>query len=126
MRASAFDPAHVAVIEEPAAHEYPDGEQAPVRVVAYRQNEVVLETDSSQPRFLVTSETDYPGWRAWIDGTEAPVVRTNVAFRGLSIPSGRHQVVFRFRPVILLWSAALSAIALGLLAWAVLPRHVIP
>jgi len=44
---------------------------------------------------------------------------TDVAFRGLPVPAGNHEVVFRFWPTILLWSASVSALACLALAWLV-------
>jgi hypothetical protein len=49
-------------------------------------------------RLLITSEADYPGWRASLNGGEIPIIHTNVAFRGLQIPADRHRVEFVFRP----------------------------
>ena len=41
----------------------------------------------------------YPhGWQAYIDEIEVPHFRVNYALRGLIIPSGQHDVVFRFEP----------------------------
>jgi hypothetical protein len=112
MRSPNYDPARVAVVEGASEREYPAGGDSAVQVVTYEPNRVVLESDSHEDRFLVTSEADYPGWRASIDGAEAPIIRTNVAFRGLNVPAGRHRIEFAFFPRILWWSAAVSAMAL--------------
>jgi Bacterial membrane protein YfhO len=111
-----FDPAKLAVVEQGTPAHFPEGADGTVHVVEYATSEVRLEVESNQPRYLVTSEVNYPGWRAWIDGREAPISMTNVAFRGLPVPEGRHEVVFRFWPRILLGSAAVSALACLVLA----------
>jgi hypothetical protein len=87
-----------------------------VRVVEYSPRRVVLETDAPAPAFLVTSENHYPGWRAFLDGQEQPLLYTNVAFRGLPVPPGRHTIEMRFDPPILKYSAVLSGLAWLLLA----------
>ena len=46
-----------------------------------------------------------------MNGREQEIFYTNVAFRGLPVPAGRHKVVMRFAPTILSYSAAVSAIA---------------
>lgn len=115
-----FNPRSEAVVEGPA--ELPGGTGAApgqVRVLEYQPRQVVLEVDSPAPAFLVTSETHYPGWRAFIDGREWPIYYTNVAFRGLAVPAGRHRVLMRFSPTLLRRSAAVSALAwLSLLGFA--------
>jgi hypothetical protein len=112
------DPATTAIVEGASSREYPDSTRSPVTVLNYGQNDVVLETNAVTERFLVTSEADYPGWHATLDGRETPIIRTNAAFRGLEIPGGRHRIVFRFRPPILWWSAGVSAAALVVLGFA--------
>jgi uncharacterized membrane protein YfhO len=88
--------------------------------VDYRSPRLVLDVDSPQPAFLVTSEANYPGWRAFLDGVEAPVAMTNAAFRGLPVPAGRHRVEMRFEPAILGRSALVSIAGLALLVTGVL------
>ncbi|MDP8978966.1 MAG: YfhO family protein, partial [Acidobacteriota bacterium] len=84
-----------------------------VRVIRYEPTLVELETDSATSAYLVTSEANYPGWHAWIDGEEEPIHYTNVAFRGLPVPPGMHKVTFRFAPPILTWSAFLTLLTLA-------------
>ena len=106
-----------AVVEGPPAPVTSGGE---VRVVRYGSNRVELETRAAGPSYLVTSETDYPGWRATIDGQVVPIRSTNYAFRGLAVPAGTHRVVMEFRPTTLLWGAALSTVVLLALGAAVI------
>jgi hypothetical protein len=53
------------------------------------------------------------------DGTPTEIYRTDIAFRGLSLPAGVHTVRMEFRPVILPISIAVSAgtAALPVLPW---------
>jgi membrane protein YfhO len=82
--------------------EITDDELTRVRVV----------TESDAPAVLVLTDTWYPGWRAEVDGREAPLLRADHAFRGVAVPAGRHEVVMRFRPRSVAVGAALSALAL--------------
>jgi hypothetical protein len=122
LRSKEFDPRAVAAVEgavpfsEPAQSE-PAGT---VRVVEYRSSRLVLDVESPQPAFLVTSEVHYPGWRAFLDGVEKSIAMTNATFRGLPVPAGRHRVEMRFEPAILARSAAVSIAGLALLAAGVL------
>jgi Bacterial membrane protein YfhO len=116
MRSPDFDPRNVAVVEGGAVmHSTADAHEV-VQVIEYRPNEFVLQVDTSEPRYLVTSEVNYPGWQAWVDAREQPIFMTNGAFRGLPLSAGKHLVAFQFRPPILLWSALASGLASVILA----------
>jgi uncharacterized membrane protein YfhO len=75
---------------------------------------VMLSVKSSTPGFLATSEVDYPGWNAFLDGSEVSIFMTNGAFRGVFVPAGDHIVSFHFAPGILYVGVALSALSMGL------------
>jgi hypothetical protein len=118
MRSAGFDPARTAVVESPvlpALDAAPGGAAGSVRTLRYGDRELELEVEASGRAFLATSETYFPGWRAWIDGRETDLVMTNAAFRGLAVPAGRHRVRMRFEPRVLWYGAAISAAAMLLL-----------
>jgi len=62
-------------------------------------NAAVLTLETQAPSLLVFVERWDPGWRAWLNGREVPVVRVNGIFQGILLPEpGRHVAVFRYRP----------------------------
>jgi hypothetical protein len=70
-----------------------------ISLVAHKANELRYKASVSSTAFAVFSEMHYPhGWQAYIDEIEVPHYRVNYALRGLIIPSGQQDVVFRFEP----------------------------
>lgn len=118
LRAPGFDPRREAVVEGANYFALEQNVAGNVRVLDYRLREVLLETEARGPAFLVSSETYYPGWRAWIDGQPARLLLANVAFRGLVVPAGKHRVRMLFQPRILIYGLCLSLLGGGLLLWA--------
>lgn len=81
-------------------------------------NSVTLQATAVQPRFLVFSDTYYPGWQAAIDGEPTEIYQTNVALRGLVVPPGSHTITMNFRPTTFFAGTALSlGTAFILLLW---------
>lgn len=118
VRADGFDGRRLAFIEAPALPALPAaGQHAPARVQQKQRTatRLALATDSTETRFLVLSEMYFPGWRAFVDGVETPIYRTNYVFRGVVVPAGEHEVVFRYRPRSLVLGAAISGLVLLLL-----------
>src|SRR6266498_1391278 len=74
--------------------------------------EVRVATTSLTPALLVLSDTYYPGWRAFVDGGEQPLVRGDLLFRVVPVPAGQHQVIFRFEPTSIRLGLAISLAAL--------------
>jgi len=119
-----FDPAAEALSVTPipgipasaAAPEPADASSQPVTVLAYDDDEIRLVAESATAALLVTSELDYPGWTARLDGAEAPVYSVNAGFRSVVFPAGRHEVTFRYRPRSGIAGLAIGAASLVLLA----------
>ncbi len=95
-----------------------------VAVESYSPNRVELLVETTDASFLVTSESIYPGWKAELDGREVPLVETNLAFRGLPVPAGRHRIVMKYwPPFFACWAALSAAVALALVAGAAFPSR---
>jgi hypothetical protein len=88
----------------------PEGQ---VRIERYAPREVTVHVASPAPAFLMVTDTFYPGWHAYLDGQEQPVLRGDFVFRVVEVPAGSHQIVFRFEPDSVLVGLAVS---LGTLA----------
>jgi hypothetical protein len=109
----AFDPRRQAVVEAPLDCPLVTSDAVEsVRLVRDDLDRVTFEARAAADGFLVMSDTFYPGWVAQVDGNPAPIARTNYALRGICLPAGDHEVVFRFEPVTLRVGLALSALGL--------------
>ncbi len=85
---------------------------ARVDIVQRSPNTIELRTTTADPRLLVLSEMDIPGWRALVDGVETPIYTTNYLFRGVVVPAGEHTISFVYGPRSVLFGAGISAVAL--------------
>ena len=113
---SVFEPERMALVEVP----FEDSLGAPdpksrVEIVALNATVVELITTSASSAFLVLSDVYYPGWRVSIDGRPARLYQTDYVLRGVTIPAGRHTVVFEFKPSVVLYGAGLSGASLLIL-----------
>jgi hypothetical protein len=70
-----------------------------IKLLSYKPNDLVYETDAKDAQFAVFSEIYYPaGWNAYVDGTLMPHVAVNYVLRGMPIAAGKHKVEFKFEP----------------------------
>ena len=96
---SKWDPLQTVLVEaEPSIPLTTSAPDRRAEITSYQPNRVNLQTHSTGNSILVLSENDYPGWRAYIDGQSAAVLRVNYCLRGVVIPAGEHQVSFVYRP----------------------------
>ncbi|MBI1802404.1 MAG: YfhO family protein [Chloroflexi bacterium] len=78
----------------------------------YKPEHIRLTTDDAATGYLLIADTWYPGWRAWVDGQPAPIIRADTYFRAIYLPGGAHSVELRFEPESLRWGALITAGAL--------------
>lgn len=72
---------------------------ATIKLDLYKPNHLKYTSNNSNDGFAVFSEIYYAnGWKATIDGKEAPIYRVNYTLRGLEIPKGKHTIEFKFEP----------------------------
>jgi hypothetical protein len=56
------------------------------------------EVEAERAGDLVVRDSHARGWRAWVDGVEAPVRKVAGKHRALAVPVGRHHVRFAYSP----------------------------
>jgi hypothetical protein len=112
VKKAGFNPLNETVVEGLDSHWTGEGGgPIPVRVVDYENNRVELQVNSPEPSFLVTSETLYPGWKATVNGHEAPILPTNVAFRGVALEAGENRIVMSYFPTLLVVGLVISILS---------------
>ncbi len=90
------------------------------RIIHDEPDRVDIETESTSPSYLVLADTFDPGWSATVDGVGRPIRPAWLRFRAVYLPTGKHKVVFRYRPAG--FELGLGFTVLGLIASAVAPR----
>src|SRR5262249_51935189 len=102
---SDFDPRRTALIEvggksSQLLSELSGGEVSPgavAKMSSYEPNRLKIDTEAEHPSFLVVSEVNYPGWKARIDGVDAPIYQTDYLLRGMALPAGKHTILMEYR-----------------------------
>jgi D-glycero-D-manno-heptose 1,7-bisphosphate phosphatase len=97
------DPRTTAVIEAsadsaPAIPSCTSSRASRTRIVSYTARHVKIDVESPCAGLLVLSDQYYPGWRARVNGRVSRVYATDVALRGVTVPSGHSIVEFDYEP----------------------------
>jgi hypothetical protein len=101
LNSAEFDASHTAILEKPPGMQVDRPESTFVDITEFKSTQIVLQTYASSSALLVLSEVYYPaGWKAFVDGNEVPILKTNYVLRSVVVPAGRHQVTFKFEPAV--------------------------
>ncbi len=57
-----------------------------------------IETQSSLASLLILTQNYHHHWKVWVGGKSETIQKVNISFMGVSLPAGKHHVVFRFVP----------------------------
>jgi hypothetical protein len=117
------DPTRLAVVEGEVGLPPPPSASTTPRIQWSRDEplDIQLAISTDHPTFLVLADLWYPAWRAEVDGIPSAIYPTDVMFRGLAIPAGRHFVHFSFSLAPLIAGCIVtSATVLTIVVWIVL------
>ncbi|WP_341835860.1 YfhO family protein [Chitinophaga pollutisoli] len=95
---------HAAVVDErfrAALNGFTPGRDSSsqIRLTRYGLNELQYKSNNSRAGLAVFSDIYYPaGWKLFIDGQEAEIIRANYLLRAAKIPAGQHDIVMKFEP----------------------------
>jgi hypothetical protein len=100
----------------------PPEAQEQCEITQYEANRVEFELEVAAQAVLVLSDSYIPGWRAYVDGEEVPVVHANRIMRAIPVPPGKHRIVMSYLPTSFIIGAVISMISVLLLAAGFLVR----
>jgi hypothetical protein len=116
-----FDPARTGLIEGAL----PDGvsgeaqaieDPGAVAIEHYTADDIAIRVRTPAQRLLVLTDVYAPGWQASVDGRPATILPTDLAFRGVVVDTGEHEVRFFYAPARFTQGAILAGAAVFLLA----------
>ncbi len=95
-----FDPKQVAFLEkDPGIKIDAVDSTAKVQIMNYGVHDITMDADASGNNLMFLSEAYYPaGWKAYIDGQETEIYKTDYLFRSIIVPKGKHKIEFKFYP----------------------------
>ncbi|HKG68047.1 MAG TPA: YfhO family protein, partial [Segetibacter sp.] len=72
---------------------------ASINFIRNSNDTVRYHSEAASNQFAVLSEVYYEaGWNAYIDGKKSDYCKVDYVLRGISIPAGKHDIVFIFEP----------------------------
>jgi Bacterial membrane protein YfhO len=112
-----FDPLDASYTEVDPGLGDADGRRgAPATIVRDEPRTVEIEASLPAPGLVVLADSFYPGWRATVDGTPAPILATNHLFRGVPAPAGQHRIRFEYSPWTLPAGVGLTLASIAVIA----------
>jgi hypothetical protein len=106
----------VLVDRDPGFRAGEGAEPIPARLLEDEPERVVIRAEAAGPSLLVLTDTHYPGWEASVNGAPAEILLANGVHRAVRVDRGSSRVVFEFRPTSFRAGAAISLLALVILA----------
>lgn len=80
----------------------------PAKVIPVHSEKVLISVETGSSGILVYQDQYYPGWKAFVNGKEAPVLKANGIFKAVKIDKpGKFEVEFLFRPSLYVWTGYL-------------------
>jgi len=74
-------------------------DQDKVILTNYTPNRLELKSDSPSSTILLLSELYYPGWKAYVDGKDVPILRADYLLRAVKLNPGQHSITIVYRPM---------------------------
>jgi hypothetical protein len=113
LRDPAFDPEGFLYVEGDAPSPPSVRGTGSASIERYEPDRVIVRTKADAPAFLLLADAWYPGWRATVDGADAPLYRADYLLRAVHVDAGEHVVDFRYRPGSFRAGVCLSLLALA-------------
>lgn len=89
---------------------------ATISLINNNITDLAYKTNTEENQFAVFSEIYYKdGWNAYLNGKLVPHYRVNYVLRGMEIPKGKHDIVFKYEPTVIKTGNAITLFSYALL-----------
>lgn len=110
----------IAIVEAEPPDPMPPPLPSPTELTPLISAEVPHQIEIRVPEgaagLLILTDAYYPGWRAYLDGTETEDFPVNLLFRGVWLPRGCTKVQWIYQPRSFLWGLGITCLGLAVLA----------
>ncbi|MCX5693459.1 MAG: YfhO family protein [Candidatus Omnitrophica bacterium] len=119
MKSKDFNPAREVILEEDFSYAADRAKrisrEESVNILKYSPNYVEIEAVAGESKFLILSDTYYPGWKAAVDEEPGKIYRADYILRAVYIKPGRHIVRFTYDPFSFRIGAIITLVTIGAL-----------
>lgn len=92
-----FNPGRTAILQQPLSSPVQSPGAWQADITEFKAHRIAIRCSTSAAALMVLGEIYYPaGWKAFVDGNETRIHRTNSILRSVVVPAGDHEVVFEF------------------------------
>ncbi len=98
MKANSFDPKNIAYLEDQNLKVDSIDSTVYAHVTNYNDENLELNVQTIGNNFLFVGNTFVKGWKAFVDGNETKIYKTNHGYLGMVIPQGKHDVKVSYAP----------------------------
>lgn len=95
-----------------------------IEITSYKPEEVIIKYNLVESDTLVLTDTNYPGWKAFVNGKQVEIKPYRDIFRLVDLPSGEGEVRFVYQPDSFYWGLKISLVSL--LVWLVVYLKIKP
>lgn len=81
-----------------------------IDIIEFGFNSIKIEVNAPTDGMLTVLQSDYSGWKAYVDHKRVVIQEVNGCFIGVPLESGKHEVVLQFQPKDLLVGALVTAL----------------
>ena len=110
-----FDPLEEVILANEISVQPKGPLNARVSIQRYENSLVTIRVTASEDGILVLADSFYPGWKAFVDGKEAEIVKANHFFRAVAFPRGEHWIEFKYEPQSFKFGLIISSLTLTFL-----------
>ncbi len=110
-----FDFRQKILLKENEPQQFTADKQDSVNLISYGENEVQIKAVTKAGAYLLLTDTDYPGWRAEVNGKETKIIRADGIFRAVKLPTGEVTVKFFYFPKSFAYGLLITGISAAIL-----------